>query len=465
MNLAGPSTRMLAQMSGPLLGIRVSAKEVSNALHTIVPAAKAFLSRPLGDRKWMYLYVDGTNFRVRRTTVDVEPTLVVLGVDETGRKSVLSMVQGDKDSRTAWDAVFVDLKERGLDGSCVLAGIMDGLPGLGDAFREAFSNAKVLRCWVHKARNVMPLVPRRYQAAFQVVSPNGLKPLLAFTAIRLEYGWAQTPITSNKLRGLKWRELRERQLEGLTKSLLNQEPCMERCYRTQETLHDPPSSSMPSGIASTNGLFGNPVAKTTWSSTVRYSAMRIDGGKREFALDAISESQARHLRPRTFGLPLLSASSLHQASAALRPPFEPPARGVMFPCRVPDVTKAYRQAGPASGEDSAAPSPATGPSSGAGSASPAASGLASGAASDEKLVQAADPNNTATVSGSTSMQHLANDRRPMVTAEQRGGRVQGIGVASDRRRSRSCQTCPARRSFAHREHACAPSRRSIEHEE
>jgi len=165
LNLAGLSTRMLAQMSDRLLGIRVSATEVSNALHTIVPAAKAFLSRPLGDRKWIYLYVDGTNFRVRRSTVGIEPTLVVLGVDETGRKSVLSMVQGDKDSRTAWDAVFVDLKERGLDGSCVLAGIMDGLPGLGDSFREAFTGAKVLRCWVHKARNVMPLVPRRYQAA------------------------------------------------------------------------------------------------------------------------------------------------------------------------------------------------------------------------------------------------------------------------------------------------------------
>lgn len=300
LNLAGLSTRMLAQLSGPLLGIRVSAKEVSNALHTIVPAAKAFLSRPLGDRQWMYLYVDGTNFRVRRTTVDIEPTLVVLGVDETGRKSVLSMVQGDKDSRAAWEAVFVDLKERGLNGACVRAGIMDGLPGLGDAFREAFPSAKVLRCWVHKARNVMPLVPRRYQAAFQltwnavayadsldaaraayarltatwskdasdavdrlerdleallahyafpaehwdalrttnpiervnkefkrrskameVVSPNGLKPLLAFTAIRLEYGWAQTPITSNRLRGLRWRKLREQQLEEATKSLLN----------------------------------------------------------------------------------------------------------------------------------------------------------------------------------------------------------------------------------------------------
>ena len=300
LNLSGLSTRMLAQMSGALLGIRVSAKEVSNALHTIVPAAKAFLSRPLGDRKWIYLYVDGTNFRVRRSTVDIEPTLVVLGVDETGRKSVLSMIQGDRDSRPAWESVFVDLKERGLDAPSVRAGIMDGLPGLGDAFREAFSNAKVLRCWVHKARNVMPLVPRRYQAAFQVawnavayaenletartafthlkttwtrdasnavermekdigsllalyefppehwdalrttnpiervnkefkrrskamevVGPSGLLALLAFTAIRLVYGWAQTPITSNKLRGLKWQELRERQLEEITKSLLN----------------------------------------------------------------------------------------------------------------------------------------------------------------------------------------------------------------------------------------------------
>ena len=300
LNLSGLSTRMLAQLSGSLLGVRVSAKEVSNALHTIVPAAKAFLTRRLDDRKWMYLYVDGTNFRVRRSTVDVEPTLVVLGVDESGRKSVLAMVQGDKDSRSAWEAVFVEIKERGLDPSAVRAGIMDGLPGLGDAFRDAFTKAKVLRCWVHKARNVMPRVPRRYQAAFQaswhavayaddieaaraalealrskwgkdagdavaclerdipallchydfprehwdalrttnpiervnkefkrrskpmeVVSAEGLKALLAFTAIRLEYGWAQTPITSNKLLKLKWRELRERQLEEITKSLLN----------------------------------------------------------------------------------------------------------------------------------------------------------------------------------------------------------------------------------------------------
>jgi putative transposase len=62
---------------------------------------------------------------------------------------------------------------------------------------------------------------KRRSRAMEVVSADGLKALLAFTAIRLEFGWAQTPITSNKLRRLRWRELRERQLEEVTKSLLN----------------------------------------------------------------------------------------------------------------------------------------------------------------------------------------------------------------------------------------------------
>lgn len=301
LNLAGLSTRMLAQLSTQLLGIRMSAQEVSSAMRTLVPAAKAYLTRPLGERRWMYLYLDGTNFRVRRSTVDKEPTLVVLGVDETGRKSVLSMVQGDKDNRRAWESVFDELKARGLDAQIVKLGIMDGLPGLGDAFREAFPNAQIARCWVHKARNVIPRVPRRYQAAFQmdwdkvayaenrsaaqgafaalkdrwsknagdavecmgrdveallvhydfppehwdalrttnpiervnkefkrrsksmeVVGPEGLKALLAFTALRLEFGWALTPISSNSLRQLKWRKERDRkQLEDVSRTLLN----------------------------------------------------------------------------------------------------------------------------------------------------------------------------------------------------------------------------------------------------
>mgnify|MGYP002141409507 FL=1 len=101
LNLGGLSTRTLALVSHHVLGIRVSAQEVATSLHLIVPAAKKFLERPLGTRRWIYLYIDGTHFCVRRTTVAKEPTLVVLGVDDGGHKSVLAAVQGDKDSRTA----------------------------------------------------------------------------------------------------------------------------------------------------------------------------------------------------------------------------------------------------------------------------------------------------------------------------------------------------------------------------
>jgi transposase-like protein len=299
LHLAGVSTRMLSYVSSRVLGLQVSPQEVSNALATVVPAAKKFLERPLGDRRFMYLYIDGTFFSVQRTTVEKEPTLVVLGVDETGHKSVLAAVQGDKDSKTAWAMVFNQLKERGLQTDAVRVGIMDGLSGLEQAFLDAFPKAVALRCWVHKARNVFPLVPKRYQAEFksswdkvqyaasrkaaeamlaelelrwrvlcgdavekllkdkasllghydfpeehwdalrttnpiervnkemkrrskamETVGADGLKALVAFTALRMEYGWAMAPITSPKLRNLSdYNELHGK-MDRLTRELL-----------------------------------------------------------------------------------------------------------------------------------------------------------------------------------------------------------------------------------------------------
>lgn len=224
----------------------------------------------------------------------------MLGVDEEDRRSILAVVQGDKDDPRAWRMVFNRLKERGFDGSTVQLGIMDGLPGLAAAFTEAFPKARTVRCWVHKARNVLPRVPRRYQAAFQesfnlvacasgregaqqaftalkgqwtktcedaveclerdleallvhydfpqahwdalrttnpiervnkelkrrskameTIGPDGLKVLLAFTALRLEYGWSTTPISSGRLKRMGSRAAWEaKQLEGLGKGLL-----------------------------------------------------------------------------------------------------------------------------------------------------------------------------------------------------------------------------------------------------
>jgi putative transposase len=53
------------------------------------------------------------------------------------------------------------MKRRGLNGNNVILGIMDGLPGLEGVFREEFTDAKVKRCQIHVARNVLAKVPRK----------------------------------------------------------------------------------------------------------------------------------------------------------------------------------------------------------------------------------------------------------------------------------------------------------------
>lgn len=67
------------------------------------------------------LFVDGTNFNVqRRGSVEKEPSLVVLGLDERDCYSILAVEPGTKDNVEAWRAVFSELQGRGLDMSAVL---------------------------------------------------------------------------------------------------------------------------------------------------------------------------------------------------------------------------------------------------------------------------------------------------------------------------------------------------------
>ena len=94
-------------------------------------------------------------------TIENVPVLVAIGVREDGIKLVLGLQSGDKESATNWREFFRDLKGRGFNGSGVRLGIMDGLSGLEKVFKEEFPNAKVQRCQVHVARNVIAKVPRK----------------------------------------------------------------------------------------------------------------------------------------------------------------------------------------------------------------------------------------------------------------------------------------------------------------
>lgn len=170
LHLAGLSTRTLAMISKRLLGVEVSPKTVSNSVEVVESAAEKWLQRPLTGRYWA-LYVDGTNFSVqRRGSTQKEPSLVVLGVDETNRRSVLAIEPGTRDNCDAWRAVFRDLKRRGLDPSYVRVGVMDGLPGLERLFKEEFCEAVTARCWAHSMRNACSKAPERLREAFKLLA-------------------------------------------------------------------------------------------------------------------------------------------------------------------------------------------------------------------------------------------------------------------------------------------------------
>ena len=162
MYLTGISTRSLSLISRRLIGRNISHQEVSKANKELSEAIERWRSRDLSNEAIKYIYVDGVIFSMRVSkSIEKVPVLVAIGVSENGSKLVLGIQSGDKESAGRWREFFRDLKNRGLKGTDVRLGIMDGLSGLEKVFQEEFSQAKVQRCQVHVARNVLTKTPQK----------------------------------------------------------------------------------------------------------------------------------------------------------------------------------------------------------------------------------------------------------------------------------------------------------------
>jgi putative transposase len=176
MFLSGVSTRSLSMISSRLIGRKLSPTEVSSANKELVDAVEKCptesdpplveRTRDLSKESIKYLFIDGVCFSMRVDgSVEMVSVLVVIGVTEKGERLVLALQAGDKESASNWRELFSDLKKRGLNPRRVILGIMDGLSGLEKVFKEEFPKAKVQRCQVHVARNVLAKVPRKLKRA------------------------------------------------------------------------------------------------------------------------------------------------------------------------------------------------------------------------------------------------------------------------------------------------------------
>jgi len=118
-------------------------------------------SRPLGELEVVYLWVDGVYVKAGLEQ-EKAAVLVVLAALSDGRKELLTLVPGHRESTESWSEVLRDLKARGLQAPTLVVG--DGHLGIWAAIRHVYPEAKAQRCWNHKIVNALDTVPKTRQA-------------------------------------------------------------------------------------------------------------------------------------------------------------------------------------------------------------------------------------------------------------------------------------------------------------
>lgn len=120
----------------------------------------AWKKRPLADRDYVYVWVDGVHFGVRLEDERL-CALVVIGARPDGTKEVVAVEDGYRESKESWQEVLRDLKKRGMRAPRVATG--DGALGFWAAMRDVWPTTLEERCWVHKIANVLDKLPRSIQ--------------------------------------------------------------------------------------------------------------------------------------------------------------------------------------------------------------------------------------------------------------------------------------------------------------
>jgi len=123
---------------------------------------KEWQKRDLSNKHYVYFWVDGIHCNVRMD--DKQCLLVIIGATEEGKKELVAIDDGFRESDLSWTQLLTDLKSRGLHKGPELA-IGDGTLGFWKAISKAYPHCRWQRCWVHKTANVLNKLPKSLQSA------------------------------------------------------------------------------------------------------------------------------------------------------------------------------------------------------------------------------------------------------------------------------------------------------------
>ena len=160
----GMTTRQISETIEDIYGFEVSEGMVSDITDKLLPQIGEWQNRPLAS-VYPIVFIDAVHFSVRDDGVIRKlAAYVVLGINEDGKKEVLTIVIGENESSKYWLSVLNSLKNRGVQDILILCS--DGLTGIKDAIATAFPMTEQQRCIVHMVRNTLKYVANKDMKAF-----------------------------------------------------------------------------------------------------------------------------------------------------------------------------------------------------------------------------------------------------------------------------------------------------------
>jgi putative transposase len=152
---SGDFVPALGQFPGSSAGL--SAAVITRLTETWKAGQRAFAVRDLSGVDYVYLRADGIHVNIGLEEHKL-CLLVMTGVRADGRKEVIALADGYRESGESWAGLLRDCARRGMRAPMLAAG--DGALGFWGALREVFPGARQGRCWFRKTANVLAALPR-----------------------------------------------------------------------------------------------------------------------------------------------------------------------------------------------------------------------------------------------------------------------------------------------------------------
>ena len=159
--LKGVSTGDFEEALGALVGKDaggLSASTIGRLKEAWVDEHARWLARDLSAKRYVYVWADGIYVQAGLED-DAQCLLVIIGATAEGKKELVGLADGIRESAQSWKEMLLDLKRRGLAIAPQVA-VADGALGFWKAIDEVWPKTRGQRCWVHKTANVLNKLPK-----------------------------------------------------------------------------------------------------------------------------------------------------------------------------------------------------------------------------------------------------------------------------------------------------------------